>query len=292
MIKQIWEKHRTWCIVGIIVVAVILVWVLWGGIAAIIGTLFGSGQAYDLIRKQSKADMTRIQKQSQADRETQAKLDQQREKNARDLEAYARQKREEKLVSEQQYREGVSIAEQKAKAVVDRAKTTEDLDRETDAAIDKHTRYLDKEGGFVRLGLLGAMVLAWLILLLVCLPIPGFSSPASMPATQVQKERTRKLLVLLDRYKLLVEKLKRDIEIEKKECRQIVASQSLHTRALERIVCDGQAKKYQAEIRACMAKQLAVAQVRCPPCWPHALVSGLVVAGVCGGIVGIREATR
>lgn len=235
----------------------------------------------------------RRREQDVIDRQTQQQLDQARTQREQDLTDYVRQKRAEKLASEQQYREGVRIAEQRAREATNNAQTQEDLDRETDAAIEKHTRYLNghnKQDGSVRRPLLPILLLAAFVILMLSSQAQP-ASPSSQP-TEAQRERTRKILATLDRYQQLVEKLKRDLVTEKKACAQLVDLKGKHARREERILCQSQVRRCQAELRACTAKQSILIRHTCPPCWPYATVTGLVVAGLCGGVIGIREATR
>lgn len=247
------------------------------------------------LRSFLEVENERRREQELIDRQAQQQLDQSRIEKEQQLAEYARRKRDEKLESQRQYREGVRIAEERAKEAVEKAQTQKDLDEETDAALDRHTKYLNGQGGRIRWDALWCLCVfgfsVWSLSLPVTTPIPYVAAATSKPS-QAQRERTRKILATLDRYQQLVEKLKRDLALEKEASRKLVALKVKHARQEERILWTAKLKRSQAEIKACAQKQSILLRYSCPPCWPHVTVAGLVVAGICGGVIGIREATR
>jgi len=261
--KEIWDKNKLLIIGVAIILVVLLLFVFGGWIAGTIGTIFGSGAGKKL---QDYVAQEKIE---------QDKLAQIEEQKRADLAAYAAQEMNRKAEQEAKARaDQVEI-----KARIDQTKTKADLDREIDREAQALQQYLDKEGGFARASILLALILASILLFALCIPLPGFSAPASMPVpTQAEIARAERVITLLRRArraledqkaKHALELLRTDIEHKARENRLKVQLDS----------CNKQ-------------KSILAAPTTCPPTWRPALITGLVVAGVCGVAWGSVELGR
>ncbi len=261
--KELWDKHKFLIIGTAIVLVVLLLFVFGGWIAGTIGTIFGSGAA------------KKLQDYVKAETERDAQLAKIEEQKHAELAAYVAQEQTRKAEQYAQAR----LAQAEIKQRIDAAKTQADRDRAVDEEAAKLEEYLRKEGGFAQMGVLFVLILTLLILLLVCIPLPGFSAPTSQPVVS-QAERTR---------------AERTIRLLRMARRALQKQREKYAAALLRVDIEhkAQVKKLEVKLATCQKQKTILATpTACLPCWQPALVTGLVVAGVCGVAWGSVELGR
>lgn len=263
--KEIWEQHKLLIIVVAILLAIALLFVFGGWIAGTIGTIFGGTGAKKL--------QDYIKNEQQSDAKIAAIEDEKRAKTA----AYVAQEKNLRAEQEAQARRD----QVEVRDLVGGAKTREEINRAVDKEADALDAELKREGGHANMGVLFVLLLTWLILLLLCIPLPGFSSPASMPTsmpTQTEIQRAERVILLLRRARRALEN-----------------QRAKHALELLRMDIEHKAelKKAGVQLATCQKQKLLLATPNvCPPCWQPALVTGLVVAGVCGVAWGSVEVGR
>lgn len=197
-----------------------------------------------------------------ADEEVKRLADLEREKKA----ALIADVREKQALKERQMQEqGSDRADIKTQST--RAVTQQDLDAMVDREADALDRELSKESGFARLGILALIcVMGWITI--------AMAAPTTRP-TQAQVQRAERIALLLRRARTALRHQR------EKHALEISQLRSTHAREL---------RERQIKLDSCRLQ--STIRTTCPPCWRPALVTGLVVAGVCGGVIGIREVIR
>lgn len=153
-------------------------------------------------------------------------------------------------------------------------KTDKDADKAIVETLSDHDKFLRENGGFAVSAILAALcILGFFAILLGSCP-----AQAETPITPQAKERTRKIIDTLNRYRRLVIKLKAQHKLELRKLRANHAAD--HARARN-------------DLAACRRKKQIIATKPNPPTWPYLLAGAGVGALIVGGVwIGAAIAAR
>lgn len=153
-------------------------------------------------------------------------------------------------------------------------KTDKDADTAIVETLSDHDKFLRENGGFAVSAILAALcILGFFAVILGSCP-----AQADTPITPQAKERTRKIIDTLNRYRRLVVKLKARHKLELRKLRANMAAD--HARARN-------------DLAACRAKKQIIATKPSPPTWPYLLAGAGVGALIVGGVwIGAAIAQR